>query len=71
MMMRDRKSVAARIGVSTQTLDRMVVSMEFPSPLRIHNRLRWPIEVVDHWLDEQLQSCLDKKDAARKTGSCG
>lgn len=48
----DRKPVvAARIGVSVRTLERMAKDGEFPSPVRVSaGRIGWKRSVVDAWI---------------------
>ena len=46
------KEVAVRLAVCTRTLARMCGAQEFPMPLRIHGRPKWPVEVVDQWFEE-------------------
>ncbi len=63
-----RKEVAKRLGVCTRTLARMCGAHEFPTPLQIRGRPKWPVEVVDQWFEEQLQCCLDKQWSQRRRG---
>lgn len=70
MRLLDRNSVAERLGISSRTLDRMVASGEFPSPVRICGRPKWPVEVVDQWFDEKVQLCLDKQAGMLRKGRC-
>ena len=63
-----RKEVAKRVGVCTRTLARMCGAHEFPTPLQIRGRPKWPAEVVDGWFEQQLQRCLDKQGRPQKIG---
>jgi excisionase family DNA binding protein len=50
-----RDQTAEWIGVSTRTLSRMVAAGEFPSPLRLRSKLRWPEDAVRNWMDAKLR----------------
>lgn len=70
MRLLDRKTVAERLDVSPRTLDRMVAAGEFPIPVRICNRPKWPVEVVDRWFDEKVRLCLGNQVGMVREGRC-
>ncbi len=50
-----RGQTAEWIDVSTRTLSRMVAAGEFPKPLQLRSKLRWPEDAVRQWLDGKLR----------------
>jgi excisionase family DNA binding protein len=44
------RQVADRLQVSTQTVRRMIARGEFPAPVRVSTKARWPVDVVTCWL---------------------
>ncbi len=47
------QQLAKRLGVSVRTIHRMKDSGEIPTPIRLGRLLKWPIKLIDAWLDEQ------------------
>lgn len=49
------KVVAARLGVSTRTVSRMVENNKFPKPIRVGNGNFWTDQDLDDWIAARSQ----------------
>lgn len=50
--------VCAMLGISDRTLEKLVRSRQFPSPLRLGKRVTWVESVVQSWLLQAVEPQL-------------
>lgn len=46
----NKKTLSARLGLSTRTLENMVAAQDFPAGVRIGKFVYWSEAVVEKWL---------------------
>jgi len=51
--------LAKQMGISTQTISRMVHSGEFPRPIELGQRRRWRIRDYRAWLEQKSAATLE------------
>lgn len=45
--------------VCRSTIDRQIALKTFPQPMRIGNRMRWPVDVIDEFKAKKETACRD------------
>lgn len=49
--MLNRAEAAAYVGVSVNTLDRMIADVLMPGPIRVYGRVLWDVRALDSAID--------------------